>query len=69
MYLEFKEGPTYAYIILVEFHKRTWGKRGQLHIERHDRLPEIYADIAYGSGLVVYFAGAPIRGRRHRSHS
>ena len=57
MYLEFKE----AYIILVEFHKRTWGKRGQLHIEQHDdRLPEIYADIAYGSGLVMYFAGTPI---------
>ena len=28
--------------------KETWGKRGQLHIERHDRLLEVFADIAYG---------------------
>ena len=48
--------------------KETWGKRGQLHIERHDRLLEVFADIAYGTGsrhrslqgLAVYFAGAPI---------
>ena len=48
--------------------KETWGKRGQLHVERHDRLLEVFADIAYGTGsrhrslqgLVVYFAGAPI---------
>ena len=48
--------------------KETWGHNNQLHIERHEQLLEVYADIAYGSGsrhrslqgLVVYFAGTPV---------
>eukprot|EP00435_Cladocopium_sp_Y103_P030555 s975_g7.t1 len=45
-----------------------WGKRGQLKVKRHDRLLEVYADIAYGTGsrhrslqgLIIYFAGSPV---------
>ena len=45
-----------------------WGKRQQLHVKRHDRLLEVFSDIAFGvgsrhrslQGLIVYFAGSPI---------
>ena len=45
-----------------------WGKRDQLKAKRHEKLLEIYADIAYATsdghrsiqGLVVMFAGVPI---------
>lgn len=48
--------------------KEKWGVRGQLKVQRHGRLLEVFADIAYGSGtghrsmqgLVLCFAGAPI---------
>ena len=50
-----------------EIHDK-WGARGQLKVQRHDRLIEVYADIAYSAGprhrsvqgLVICFAGAPI---------
>ena len=46
----------------------SWGKRDQLKAKRHEKLLEIYADIAYATsaghrsiqGLVVMFAGVPI---------
>ena len=46
----------------------SWGKRDQLKTKRHNKLLEIYADIAYATsvghrsiqGLVVMFAGVPI---------
>ena len=45
-----------------------WGARDQLKVQRHERLLEVFADIAYGTGsgyksiqgLVLSFAGAPI---------
>ena len=45
-----------------------WGKRQQLHVKRHDRLLEVFSDIAFGvgsqhrslQGLIAYFAGPPI---------
>ena len=45
-----------------------WGARDQLKVQRHERLLEVFADIAYGAGsgyksiqgLVLCFAGAPI---------
>ena len=48
--------------------KNKWGARDQLKAQRHDRLLEVFADIAYGTGtgyksvqgLVLCFAGAPI---------
>ena len=48
--------------------KEKWWSRGQLKIQRHDKLLEVFADIAYGTGsnhrsvqgLVVCFGGAPI---------
>ena len=43
-----------------------WGKRQQLKVKRHDRLLEVFADIAFGvgsrhrslQGLIIYFAGS-----------
>ena len=48
--------------------QRKWGARDQLKIQRHEKLLEVFADIAYGAsssfrsiqGLVICFAGAPI---------
>ena len=48
--------------------KQKWGARGQLKVARHEKLLEVFADIAYGSGtghrsvqgLVVSLAGAPV---------
>ena len=45
-----------------------WGKRGQLKIERHENLLDVFSDIAFGvgsrhrslQGLVVCFGGAPV---------
>eukprot|EP00435_Cladocopium_sp_Y103_P068514 s1206_g31.t1 len=45
-----------------------WGKRQQLKVRRHDRLLEVFSDIAFGvgsrhrslQGLFVYFAGSPV---------
>ena len=45
-----------------------WGKRGQLKIERHENLLEVFSDIAFGvgsrhrslQGQVVCFGGAPV---------
>eukprot|EP00435_Cladocopium_sp_Y103_P018479 s2475_g4.t1 len=45
-----------------------WGKRQQLKVKRHDRLLEVFSDIAFGvgsrhrslQGLIVYFAGSPV---------
>lgn len=45
-----------------------WGARGQLKIPKHEKLIEVFADIAYGAGsghrsvqgLAVYFAGVPM---------
>eukprot|EP00435_Cladocopium_sp_Y103_P036068 s3762_g9.t1 len=42
-----------------------WGQRQQLKVQRHDRLLEVFADIAFGvgsrhrslQGLIIYFAG------------
>ena len=50
-----------------EIHQK-WGARSQLKVQRHDKLIEVFADIAYGAGsnhrsiqgLVVYVAGAPV---------
>ena len=50
-----------------EIHDK-WGVRGQLKVQRRDRLIEVFADIAYSAGprhrsvqgLVICFAGAPI---------
>eukprot|EP00435_Cladocopium_sp_Y103_P014795 s1755_g3.t1 len=46
----------------------TWGPRNQLKVERHPKLLEVFADIAYAAGgrhrslqgIVVFFAGAPV---------
>ena len=48
--------------------KDSWGKRGQLKIERHENLLEVFSDIAFGvgsrhrslQGLVVCLGGVPI---------
>ena len=45
-----------------------WGARSQLKVQRHEKLLEVFADIAYGTGnghksmqgLVLCFAGAPV---------
>ena len=50
-----------------EIHQK-WGARSQLKVQRHDKLIEVFADIAYGAGsnhrsiqgLVICFAGAPV---------
>ena len=48
--------------------KEKWGSRGQLKVQRHNMLLEVFADIAYGAGsnhrsvqgLVICLGGAPI---------
>ena len=50
------------------FPRDRWGKRGQLKIERHENLLEVFSDIAFGAGsrhrslqgLVVCFRGVPV---------
>lgn len=45
-----------------------WGRRQQLKVKRHDRLLEVFADIAFGvgsrhrslQGIIIYFAGSPV---------
>lgn len=47
---------------------KVWGARGQLKVARHNKLIEVFADIAYGTGsghrsaqgLAIYFGGVPI---------